>query len=382
MKVDKLIKFLIILTTGFLCVLPLHNNSLNYLFRIPSLILIVWIISKVYFKINNGLKYSVWGFIAVILANIAGGVDLTFTLFLNILSVVLFLQLVIISDHIYISPKTRTLINRCAIFSVLVLYLYSVSGQAHQIITDEGDVLEIRSLTYGLENSNFAGLLTLCVFGLLYVSFDSKNVITKIVNLTALFLCGYLAYETETRTVMASIVLIPVIDLFMKNRKFNDLILGLILLIPFVFVPIYLYLVALNWGGNIEFNGKSGITGRDEVYFEFIANIQGFWDVLLGNFDKNKLMNAHNGPLAIFASTGLLGTFFYFFIYIKKIYQANKCAITRLSRLGVVVLIACFINTCGEAAMLLGGFPFITYCFLFFAFAFGDKNIKPFKRTL
>ena len=109
----------------------------------------------------------------------------------------------------------------------------------------------------------------------------------------------------------------------------------------------------------------------------FIERMHGTYEWIMGNLVDNKLMNAHNGPLAILASCGILGFIAYFNIFFSKLFSANKRAVSHLNILAVFIIAACFLNTCGEAALLLGGFPVIIYLFTFFVFAHSkNKQIK------
>lgn len=131
-----------------------------------------------------------------------------------------------------------------------------------------------------------------------------------------------------------------------------------------------MYLSGTGNADDVQIMGKSAMSGRQFVYEEYLAKMSGMYEWIVGNLDDCKLHNAHNGPLAILASTGILGCIAYFNIFLSKLFRANKRASSHLNRLAVFIIVACFLNTCGEAALLLGGFPLIIYLFTFFIFAY------------
>ena len=49
--------------------------------------------------------------------------------------------------------------------------------------------------------------------------------------------------------------------------------------------------------------------------------------------------------------------------------RLNRSSSTYESRLAIFVLCACFIHSCGESALFLGGFPGISFMFVFYVLA-------------
>lgn len=186
----------------------------------------------------------------------------------------------------------------------------------------------------------------------------------------------YLIYETNTRSALVAAIFVLFAEIIFYKRKMPQWLLLLLCSIPFAFVPIYLNLSTTGVVDDADVMGKSVMSGRAEVFENYIKTLSDSFYWTFGNLKVNTLKNAHNGPLAILASCGIVGFISYFYIFLSRLYRANKNVDCGTSKIAVLVLVACFINTSGEAALLLGGFPFITYLFIFSVLSFSQQKLS------
>lgn len=368
MSTKSIFKLVFLLSTAYMAVLPLNIPPLSYLLRIPSLLLIVLLILKQYKYSRSKFGLSIIVLMGVFLVHFMVDTPLTIDVLLSTISVLAFLLLIIVSDTITIDFSTQRFINLCSISAACILLAYSRSPLAHMAVF-EGQAFQTPYLTYGYENSNFAGIITLLVFSLIFITLETAGKKMKILCYVLGALLFYCMYETNTRSALSVAIIIPFSDLIFRKIHLKNWMLAIVCLIPILFVPFYMHLASVGNADGVEVMGKSVMSGRQYVYESYIARMHGTYEWIMGNLADNKLMNAHNGPLAILASCGILGFIAYFNIFFSKLFSANKRAVSHLNILAVFIIAACFLNTCGEAALLLGGFPVITYLFTFFVFA-------------
>lgn len=359
---------LFFLTTVFFALSPLKISATNYILRIPALIIILILISKLYSQTSRKCTLSVITLVIIFLLHFVADTPITFDIFLSCFSLIAYLLLIIVSDTIFLRQDTYKFINLCSIGAALILVVYSISSISH-LATFEGYTYQSPYLTYGFDNSNYAGIITLLVYSLLFLTMKTAGKKVKKLCILLEIALFYLIYQTNARSALAIAILIPFLNILFNRFTLKNWILFFIILIPFLFVPLYLKLGASGNIDDVQIMGKSIMSGRQLVYTTYIERLRSPYDWLIGNLSENKLMNAHNGPLAILSSCGLLGCISYFYIYLSKLFRANQLAKSHINKMAVFIIAACFLNTCGEAALLLGGFPAITYLFTFFLFA-------------
>lgn len=364
-KSQRLFKILITLTTGFMVVQPLHILFLNYLFRIPSLLVIFLLIFH-YFK-QSCPKYIICYFVLafVILVNLTSGVLISFDLTLSIVSLFMQLLLITISGRIIVTASMKRFIYINAIIVALVYIGYAVSPLAHF----DGFRWNCPYLTFGLHNSNYAGIIAFLIMSVILISMNTSKKKYIVFNAIIILVMEYLIYQTNTRTALAVSIIAPVASFVLARRKVSNIMVCGMCSIPFLFVPFYLNLYTLGVADGEEIMGKSVMSGRQEVFAEYIATLHDDFEMLFGNLGENLLGNAHNGPLAIYSSLGVIGAICVFYIMINKLIRINKAVYSISTKFALFVIIACFILTCGEATLFLGGFPSITYIFMFYIMA-------------
>ena len=193
MSTKSIFKLLFLLSTAYMVVLPLNIAPILYMLRIPSLLLIVLLILKQYTYSRSKHVVSILTYIGIFLFHFIIDTPLTIDFLLSAFSVILFLLLIIVSDSITIDFSTQKFINICSIAAACVLLAYSQSPLSH-MAAFEGQAYPCPYLTYGYENSNFAGIITLLVFSLIFITLETAGKKMKILCYVLgalLFYCMY-----------------------------------------------------------------------------------------------------------------------------------------------------------------------------------------------
>lgn len=364
-----IITILLIMNLGYLAVFPLGNAMLTYLFRIPALILIILLILRTYAFSRPKYQIPLILFGMACLTNIIRMRGIfTFDLFLSLFSVFCLLYLVIISSAITITPKLQRAIYVLSLWAALIMTIHFIMPYSHLARTHNGTTLFVRYLTFGYGNSNLAGIIAFLIYCSIWISASFKGFWNKAMTLLCSGWMLYLIFETNCRSAFAAAILVPLGTIIFSNHKFNNSFIYLACAVPFLFVPFYIKL-AKNTSENIEIMGKGMISGRENVYAEYFDHLQDTTDWILGTFDNVPFANAHNGPLSIYVSIGIIGCISFFYIIINRLIRYNKIAKSHTAKAAIFSIIAIFIESCGESSLFLGGFASIIFIFLFFAFA-------------
>lgn len=368
---SKAINLLLFLTLGYLAVAPLNNLPLMYIFRIPALVCIVYLIVLYYSRSKK--KFAVCiitlfliSIINIFLTDVEIGVDLILSLF----SIFTYLYLIIISPEIRINANLKGHLYCMSIIGTVILTFHNYAPYSHVGVS--GDyVFDCIYLTLGMGNSNYAGIIAFLIYSLLLITTPHKRKYRILTMVAATWLL-YLIFETNCRSAFASAILIPITSYFFKIFKLRNIIILLVCSIPFFFVPLYINFAKDSDQNQTEIMGKEVLSGRDKVYSAYLDRVGDNW--LIGTFNGTPFHNAHNGPLSIFSSVGVIGLICFFGILIYQLIRANNKARTNMAKYGILVILACFIESCGEGSLFLGGFPCITFFFLFYVLAFSTYN--------
>lgn len=371
----SIIIILLILNIGYIAVFPLGNVMLTYIFRIPALALIVLMIVRIYKFSRPQYKFSLMLFGLICLINIIRMKEVfTFDLFLSIFSVFCLLFLVIVSSAIKTTPKLQRGIYFVSLFAALVMTIHYFMPYAHLARMHDGTLFYAIYLTFGFGNSNFAGIIAFLIYCSIWISARYKSFWNRMITLACSGWMLYMIYETNCRSALAAAILVPLGTILFKKIRLKKIFIYLACSIPFLFVPFYINL-AKDTDVNIEIMGKGMISGREKVYANFLDHLNSLTDWMVGTFDNSPFDNAHNGPLSIFISVGIIGCLCFFHIIINRLIRYNKTVISHTAKAAVFSIIAIFIESCGEASLFLGGFPSIIFIFLFFVLA--DSNGRP-----
>lgn len=358
---NKLYTFVFVLTIIHLIFFPFGNKLLLNIIRIPALFAIFAVLLK---KLSGGTVNKIYFifFLFVLIPIIINLLDIGFLnididTIISIISIISYLGLVATSDEILINKKLLNLLYFGSIFLSLVFIIYSFMPFAYS--TDEGHYSPF--LTLGMHNSNAAGVYIFLVYSLIIITLQSRR--NKIVPVILALCLLYLIYLTNSRAVFVASILLPVISL-VRHRKLPNLVILIACLIPFLFVPAYLALNEVM--DNIDIMGKTLFSGRQETFIKYIESIHYPYQVVFGSFRTFIFQNAHNGPLAIFVSIGTIGILGFYGTFLYTLLKSNNSATSQTATYAIIVILTCFIHSCGEAVLFLGGFPGLTFMYTFF----------------
>lgn len=282
--------------------------------------------------------------------------EFTVTLLKSIFCFFVTYMLIVVSSRSIMDKSTFDFIYFCTIFASILFLAYYFSPIAYLSSEPNSKIKVMNGFTANLSNPNYTGMVMLGLFYHLLINLQiRKNKFFILVLMTILL---FLIYQTQSRACIISAVVVVIYYIFFKfknrqgERKVNSVLTFITMLIPVAFICVYL---GLYYGGasNIEFIGKPLFSGRELTYVQYLNNVKDFFQVLFGNLAKTQFNNAHNGPLSIFTSIGLIGLFLVYLLYIRSISSMNKGTIA--SSLCIVCILSVFIQSSVEAAFFVGG---------------------------
>lgn len=374
MLIDKFFNFnykiLLLITLLYLFVYPIISNSIQDIFRLVyiliSCILILGYIR--FYKLNVWYVFSfLFLFSIAILSVFITEMSFSGENIYHLTSFLIFVLLIISQNSIKINKSMLNYIYFFSVISAVVFIIYSQGSYAYWNGKDFVD-----RLTLGLYNANFTGMMLFFIYSLIIITMKHRKY--KFLSLLIEICLLYLIFLTGSRTSLLAAIFISIMS-YTTIGKIKNIVIFLVCLIPFVFVKLYLDLYS--YSDTIFLFGRTLFSGRQETFVQFLDLIKTPINIFIGNIGACCFANAHNAPLSIFASIGILGTFFYYFILIKKIIELNKNANTNIAKISIIVILSCFVHSSGEAGCFMGAFPITVFLYTFFILAgTKEENIK------
>ena len=364
-----LIKLLLILTTIAWMIYPTGDISTLNIVKVPALfvIAILIILNYRYASIKFRAPLLVLTTMLILgLINVYGRIDME--LIVGLAYFFLFTFLIVISDALRIDKSIKRYIYICALISIATSTYYAYSPIAHWT----GRAF-IDYLTLGMYNSNYAGILLFAIGATFIVACPKNNWFQGLLNYSIYGWNCYLIFETNCRSAFVAAILVPLASIFLLKYRIKKFIILATLLLPIVFVPFYMKLAENTKVTDEELMGKGVVSGRQRVYHEYFDTVN-FEEILLGKFGSSGVPNQHNGPLAVFTAFGVFGFAAFGYILVKKLFQDNEYATSIDAKFGIYAILACIIESCGEAALFSGSFPAFIYVYLFFVLAGSDNK--------
>lgn len=362
---QSLFRIVLVLTFIYMIILPMNIYGIILLLRLMSLALLTIICVKHFMLhgINRMDFILLTGFIFTILvSSAASSMALTIDNIISLFSIIVYLVLIIAQEAVQVNQRNKALIYYGAIIITGFYFAYSFTSLANWT----GDRYTTY-LTLGMDNSNTTGIYLFLIYSLILITMQNQN---RILSLSGILILLWLIWRTGARSVLIAAVALPCLDVIFRKRKIPELVVLLLCAVPFVFVPVYLWMY--HNIDNTVILGKTLFSGRQYTFQTYLDKIQTPVQVLIGNLSNRIFQNAHNGPLSIYTSSGVLGSFCFFGIIFRKLFQATQQKYLSNTRThALLVLVACFIHSCGEGALFLGGFPAITFLYVFFVFLKG-----------
>lgn len=361
---ENIIKFSWILVLFYFIVFPTtHNNTIATL--IWTLSVTATLVGCLIFirLLENKELYAISLIIFVIVLGLLLGWDeISKEHYISAYIYISFMLSICTTSKVKISKNTFEFIIKVNMILVLVFLIYSFTPIANKQYS-EGIYRDSIYFVFNLDNSNVAGIYLFCIYCINIIFF--KEAKRKYIRIFLLIVLIYLIYKTNTRTCMFSAILVTVCYIFWTNRKVPTIGIIVGCLFPIVFIFIYLYMAEHGFE-DIEIMGKSLFSGREEVFVIYLDHIDTFLKAVIGNYVIMPFKNGHNAPLTIFCSIGIVGFISTYYLIISNILKHNIATISKTGCMAIFSVLCCFVQSSGEAALFLGGFPGCVFMNTFF----------------
>lgn len=357
-SINKCFKIAWVLYLLYLIEQPiLSNRSIDIVVMIMITLILFWAVIRNFnvFGFYDIMIFAIIGLL-IILSLLHTCENITIALLKSVFCFFVTYMLMFVASRSIINKSTFDFIFICTIFASILFVIYFFTPIAFVARNRNGERYISKSFTCNFNNPNFTGMILFGLFGNLLINIKIRKHKPLILLLMASLL--FLICQTRSRACIVSTVMLIVFCLYfaLKNngeaRKVNKLIICITLIIPILFIGIYLGLY-YNGFQNVEILNKSLFSGRERTYVEYIDNIQDTLEFFIGNIAKTQFQNAHNGPLSIFTSIGVIGLILVYLMYAKNINCINKG--TWMSSICVMCILGVFIHASVEAAFLVGG---------------------------
>lgn len=272
-------------------------------------------------------------------------------------------------SRLKMNKKTFDFIFYVAVIIALLFIAYSFTSIANR---DDNSRYAIYGyipeyFLFNLGNPNAAAFYLLGIYSTLLVNIPYRKHRLLLAGLLLALL--WIIYKTECRSCMITAIAVTIIFLFFSHRWIPHWVALVCMFLPVVFLVAYLLLYYFTGGSDIEILGKTIFSGREDVYRNYLEYIDSLLSFFFGNFSKAGLNNAHNAPLTIFASFGLVGLELFYAIMIRAVYRIKQKRKSRITTASVACILGFFIISSSEAVAFLGTFPGIVFLNTFFLLA-------------
>lgn len=256
---------------------------------------------------------------------------------------------------------------------IAILFLYfSRSGFAYGSGGKWND-----SLTLGFANPNILAMFLFMntIFLLIIKELFNKHIF-KIVIIALIASNIYMMYLTKARSSLAAILIVLFIYIVKnKNFKHHPILSTLCVISPFIFIFLYTYLYEHNYFLDLEILGKTIYSGREDYYLEILHEIKLYdFGMIFGHFTE--FQNTHNSALSLIRFFGLFGmTVYYIYIIINMHNMTKNGFQNKIAYICFIAILAVYIQSCAESAIILGGGAWIIFMATLYALA-GHKAWK------
>lgn len=294
-----------------------------------------------------------------------------FLFFVNYLSVVLL-------SKSAITKRTYDFVFSCTVLASLLFIVYYFSPIAYIVTTSNGKKV-VDEFTCNLDNSNYAAIVLFVLFSILLINLKTRKRKIGIVILLASLL--YLIIQTAARSCLISAIVMILCYILQSIKqqkgvfKISKSVVVIVSLLPLLFVGVYLWMF-YNLDKNIVILNKPLFSGREDVYVEYIGKISNLIELLIGNITAAQFQNAHNGPLSIFVSTGLVGLIITYFLLITSMFRIYKRN-TTCAFFCLISILCMLFQSCAESALMVGGVvSLVGFCGVFFLSSYDVNYIQ------
>ena len=260
---------------------------------------------------------------------------------------------------------------------VQVMYFFSVAVAVCLFIAYNSpaayvfeDGRSTKALVLGMTNPNLTGMMITGVIEMVMIGYKERKhkALSSLIVITLFYLC----WLTESRSSLIACILALIYTLFFSGKKIPNIIVCLVVATPILFFPTYLALYR-NGFNNVTLLGKQLFSGRQYTYTEYLNQLNTPYRWLFGDLGETLFSNAHNAPLMILCSIGLVGLFVTYYGLIRNLIILNNGALYPQNRVAIACILSVCIQSCGEALMFSGIFPSIGFMYIFMTLAGQSK---------
>ena len=263
------------------------------------------------------------------------------------------------SRSIALDRKTQNYM--CAVFTAIALLISVYAQFPFAYMRKNGSICPY--LTLNLGNANYAGMMILCT--LLVLGSITPNYRIKVPFWIIETYLIYLIFKTGARSCFVAVIVYILAAVFLRHRKIPNWLSAIMVMVPVIWVPIYLILYRVS-SNSIMVLGKSFFTGRENVYIGFLRLINDPVKILFGNLTEAGLQNAHNAPLAVICSIGLVGAALFYWLICSLLYHSKQVQYNTQRNIALFAVWGILVGSSFEASLFLGGFPGVVFVFTVF----------------
>lgn len=368
---DALSVLTLMMMVGYFAVTPLRNTTLRHVFVFAGSVAIYGLVlyQLIFWRMNKGEFFR----FCVIVALLAGGLVLANSGYFGIIYAHLdFLALFFILS-MRIRHEYNIKIKRILYwFSLIVAFLLIVAYFSPAAYVFE-DGRSTKSLALGMTNPNLAGMMLTGVIELIVIYYKERKhkVLLAIVAITLL----YLAWLTDARSSIVACVCVVVYALFFSKRRIPNSVIYVVVFFSIIFVPAYLMIYRYGLS-NVQILGKSLFSGREYTYMEYLSKMDSIEKWFVGDLGGTVFSNAHNAPLMIVSSIGIVGLIAVYSGFLKNLISINNEADNPTRRIAVACILSVCVQSCGEALMFSGIFPSVGFVYIYMLLASNKSDLS------
>ena len=287
--------------------------------------------------------------------------------FIGMLFVVYYAELVEVND------KNMKFIG---VMNVIIAILFAVLSFTSFAHGNDGKWND--SLTLGFSNPNFTAMLIFLntIFLAIAQQFFEKGFSRFFITVLIIYNI-YMIYQTRARSSFA-VVLIVLFIYLLKSKKFkkHPIVSLLCVVSPIIFVFGYTYLYENGYFLDFEIFGKTIYSGREEYYLKILDELR-YYDLglVLGHFTE--FQNTHNSALSLMRFFGITGMIMYYIFILRSLLGiTGKDFENKMSYIAYIAILAVYIQSCAESAIILGGGAWVVYTLSLFAIAGMNREEK------
>lgn len=355
-------KLLLLSCAIFILTIPFTSHTTSLIVRVPTVMLMMSIgfiyLTCYSFRISDLFFIGTISMI-ILISFLYNPQNATLENIYHNVSFIAFILLISSASIVPVSKNLLRFIYFLATSMSLLLFFYSFTSVAH---FDGKRYVDL--LTLGFNNSNLTGMILFLIAALVLITRHSVRM-----QFPALIVFGLLLWleiQTGSRTSLFSMIYLAIFSIYKPTKSFPTILIWGLVLFSLCFVPAYLWLY--EHYPNFVLLGKPFFSGREETFllaFQYYYNSS----LLAGNASLFAFENAHNSPLSILITIGVLGLFSFYFILLRHLLRLNRQITNPISGMSVLVLLACILNSCAEGACFNGSFPIAIFVYTFFILA-------------